>query len=1073
MKNNDLKSRNGLAVLLLTLGCFFCFTTVFAQSNAEIYGKILDVTTSEPLPGTNVVVVNIATGFKAGAITDFNGKFTIRDLQLGGPYTVTVSFVGYKTIVQKGYQLGLGDKLKLNFNMSKGEEILDEVVITASSSDDFSKRENLGSAVSITGKTLEKIPTTSRNYEDLANLSPLSTPRLGLNEGSAHGGISVAGSNGGGTGFTLDGVNNRRSVFGGTADGPAFTISMEAIREFEIVTNSYDVSGPRSSGGAIKAVTRSGSNNWGGATWSYGSGGSLSGDRNFNGSKREVDFSNKQFGARISGPIIKDKLNFLAVFDKFNQNSPVGSGSNSAGFINFKSGQNYPFVQSDVQNYVDHLATLGVLKSKDISSQIGETVDDKTTTNIFLKLDWNINDINNLSLRYNDLDYVQSFQAGADGFDKVTLFSRGYPFFSKDKKVIAGLKTRLTDGSNNLKVSFGRTERVNSLAKTRTPRISVAQLNNVDTHKVGAGLATWVPEELYSNNFQIINVLTKKIGKNTYTFGTDILINKIDENIPHNTASSFRYNSLANFQAGEPFYFDKKFSLDPNDEGRLKYTTTEIAFFVQGEYDLTDNLKLEAGLRWDGTIFEPDQDPTNTKLKSVMYKGEGLVNDSKLRDFNNFQPRVNLTWDRNGDGSEIIKLGVGFFSSQFTTQPYTFTLGNSGSRFVKVSTQDITQLKAIHKNFTDNGGWGDLDKQITLKQYSAITGENPKDIAADVTVLDPDFDMPMTFKASGSYHKFFNSWFRLGASLYYNNTKNVPYFSDINLKESGKNILDGRTMYDNGKNPDFGRILIFQNSDWRATFYAAVFEAYAKLPKGGNISFSYTKSASKGSSFYNAGGGFDGSRPLTYQYDSYSVQAVNWHDGNSIPNKIVFSFVSPEVKGFTLSGSLVAGQFGRFSAQSGVKTGANGQSLAYIPTDAEVISTQLKDPSDLLKTYNPYKGFAQMLSSTSSEYRDYINKNRGTFADFNGGAQAWSYSTNMSLIKGFSFAKKHKLTARMDVFNALNLLGGYTDGAFNTVANTNLINVSDKNKYSIAKEAGRYEKGGDPFRVQLGLKYEF
>ena len=511
MKNNDLKSRNGLAVLLLTLGCFFCFTTVFAQSNAEIYGKILDATTSEPLPGTNVVVVNIATGFKAGAITDFNGKFTIRDLQLGGPYTVTVSFVGYKTIVQKGYQLGLGDKLKLNFNMSKGEEILDEVVITASSSDDFSKRENLGSAVSITGKTLEKIPTTSRNYEDLANLSPLSTPRLGLNEGSAHGGISVAGSNGGGTGFTLDGVNNRRSVFGGTADGPAFTISMEAIREFEIVTNSYDVSGPRSSGGAIKAVTRSGSNNWGGAAWSYGSGGSLSGDRNFNGSKREVDFSNKQFGARISGPIIKDKLNFLAVFDKFNQNSPVGSGSNSAGFINFKSGQNYPFVQSDVQNYVDHLATLGVLKSKDISSQIGETVDDKTTTNIFLKLDWNINDNNNLSLRYNDLDYVQSFQAGSDGdYDKVTLFSRGYPFFSKDKKVIAGLKTRLTDGSNNLKVSFGRTERVNSLAKTRTPRIAVVQLDNKNTYAVGAGLATWVPEELYSNNFQIIDVLTKK-----------------------------------------------------------------------------------------------------------------------------------------------------------------------------------------------------------------------------------------------------------------------------------------------------------------------------------------------------------------------------------------------------------------------------------------------------------------------------------------------------------------------------------------------------------------------------------
>ena len=61
--------------------------------------------------------------------------------------------------------------------------------------------------------------------------------------------------------------------------------------------------------------------------------------------------------------------------------------------------------------------------------------------------------------------------------------------------------------------------------------------------------------------------------------------------------------------------------------------------------------------------------------------------------------------DRKGDGSEIVKFGAGLFSSQFTTQPYTFTLGNSGSRFVEVSTQDPTQLAAIHANYTANGGW--------------------------------------------------------------------------------------------------------------------------------------------------------------------------------------------------------------------------------------------------------------------------------------------------------------------------------------------------------------------------------
>lgn len=303
--------------------------------------------------------------------------------------------------------------------------------------------------------------------------------------------------------------------------------------------------------------------------------------------------------------------------------------------------------------------------------------------------------------------------------------------------------------------------------------------------------------------------------------------------------------------------------------------------------------------------------------------------------------------------------------------------------------------------------------------------------------------------------------------------KKVPYFSNINLSKSGINPLDNRALYTNGKNSDFGNILVFQNSDWDATYYAASFEAYAKLPKGGNVSFSYTRSASKGFSYYNAGGGFDGGRPSTYDYDSYSVNAENWHDGNSIPNKIVFSFLTPEIKGFTISGSLVAGQFGRFSASSGVNTGASGLNLAYIPTDSEVSNTELADPSALLgSTYNPYEGFNQMLASTSPEYREYISENRGKFAAFNGGVQPWSYATNMSLIKGFTIYGKHKLIARMDVFNVLNLLGNYADGSFNVVSNTNLIN-DNGGKYSVNQSAGRYSKGGDQFRVQFGIKYEF
>ncbi|MDO5973146.1 TonB-dependent receptor [Flavivirga jejuensis] len=1059
-----------LAFIALLLGSS---ATAFAQNEAEISGTVKDIQDNEPITGANIIAVNSSTGFKAGAITDFDGNFVIRDLQLGGPYTITVSYIGYQTITKKGYQLNLGDKLKLPFNLTSGEA-LDELVIVADASR-FQNSDRLGAALSVVGKTLEKIPTTTRNYEDLANLSPLSTPNIGLNEGSSFGGISVAGSNGGSTGITLDGVNNRRNVFGGTVDGPAFSISLEAIREFEIVTNEYDVSGPRGSGGSIKAVTKSGSNDWSGAVWYYGSGGSLSGDKNFDGSSKLVDFNNNQFGARVSGPIIKDKLNFIAVYDQFTQESPVGAGSNSAGFINFNSGQTYPFVESDVQNYVDELVNLGVLENNDLSTQIGELGEEKVTKNIFLRMDWNINDNNNLSLRYNDLDYTEGFQAGSDGFDNVTLFSRGYPFLTKDKKVIASLKSRHKSGSNDLRVSYSRGERVNELAPgvTRTPRISVGSINNGPQFRVGSGLATWVPEEVYFDSFQFIDVLTKQIGNDTYTFGTDILITMSDENIPHNIASSFRYDTLEDLQNGTPFFFNKKFANDPNDDGRLKYTASELALFAQGEYNLTDDLELKVGIRWDGTIFNPEIDPTNPNLNSIVFRGENIVNNSELRDFNNIQPRVSITWDKKGEGKEIFKFGMGFFASQFTTQPYTSTLANSGSRFTTVSTTDPTALATIHQNFVNNGGFSDLDSQITAEEYAAATGVDFDDIAPDVVILDPDFDMPVTFKANLSYHRFFNNWFRLGGSLYYNNTKNVPYYNNINLQENGTNPLDGRVAYTNGASPNFGNIHVFQNSDWKATFFAASLEAYARLPKGGNVSVSYTKSASKGFSYYNAGGGIEDGKPISYAYNSYPTEAQNWHDGNSIPNKLVFSFVTPEIHGFTLSGSLVAGQFGRFTATTTPNANGNvigGLNLAYIPTEAEVENTELIDPNTNT-SYNPYEGFNLLLASTSPEFREYINKNRGEFADFNGGIQPWAYTTNMSLIKSFTFAEKHKISLRMDIFNVLNLFD-YKDGSFDVVSNTNLFNESD-GVYSVNPIAGKYNTGGDQFRMQFGLKYEF
>ena len=1057
----------------------FLFGTWNAAAQSEMYGTVVDAQ-DQPLPGANVVLVNTATGFKAGAQTDFEGKYLIRDLQLGGPYKLTVSYVGFQTIIKEGLSFNLGDRIQENFTLNEGQEL--ENVVIESKVSSFKSKSRLGTALSITGKTLEKIPTTTRNYEDLTNLSPLSTPQMSLGSGSPFGGLSVAGANGGGTGITLDGANNRRSVFGGTSDGPAFTISMEAIREFEIITNEYRVSGPRSAGGSIKAVTRRGSNQWSGAAWGYGSGGAFSGNKNFVGNKQEVDFKNNQFGFRVSGPIIKDKLTFIAVFDRFEQENPLGSGSNARGFVNFKSGIKYPFTEAHVKRYVDKMANLGIIPSNDVTKQTGEIKKKKTTTNYFLRFDWNINDNNNLSLSYNHLDFYDTFQAGVGDNVGASFFSRGYPYSDGNKKLTAILKTRTSKGSNKLQFSYGNVKRDNLLASDaiRSPRIGVNRVDDKTDFNLVAGLATWVPEQIYNDNFQLIDVLTHKIGNVVYTFGTDILVFKADENIPHFIAGDFTYNTLSDFENGKPNFFQKKFKLDPNDDGRMKYTSYEAAFFAQLEYDITDNLKMEAGLRYDMAVFSPEKDPTNSKLAAIEYKGKELKNNSQLRDFNNIQPRINFTWDKGGEGKQIFKFGMGLFSSQITTQPYTFSLGISGTRFLTASTTDPAHLEQIHTAYTNGGkakgqsGFsGNVDK-FTIEEYARITGISKDDIAPDVVVLDPEFDMPMTFKMSASYHRFVNDWLRLGTSFYYNNTRNVPFYENINLKEDGVNPLDGRARYVKGKNNTFGNVHVFKNSDWGATFGAWTLEAYARLPKGGNISLSYTKSYSQGYSYYNAGGDIESGKPLTYSYDSYSTNAERWHDNNSIPNKIVVNFLTPEIKGFSLSGALILGQFGRFSAYANAAAmgqGIGANNLAYIPTKSEVSGKRLTDKDG--NTYNPYADFNKMLARTSPEFRSYIQNNRGKYADFNGGVQPWSYTTNMSLIKSLKIYKQQRAIFRIDVFNVLNMFSNQL-GGYKFVSNTNLIQYdASKDKYSINKNAGIYSQGGDLFRLQFGLKYEF
>ncbi|MEM9528901.1 MAG: carboxypeptidase-like regulatory domain-containing protein, partial [Bacteroidota bacterium] len=240
-----------LIVVALPLG------SLRAQStNASIVGRVNDAE-GNPLPGATILIQNTSTGFKTGTVSNIKGEYQVQQLPLGGPYTVTSSFVGYGDTRKTGYQLNQGDQITIDFFLREAAEELEEIVITDQSLRSRMQRE--GNATSIRALQIKKLPNEGRNFTRLTSLSPL----------QGGGSINLGGQRRTSTNITVDGVNARNQLTAGEIGRGPYTISLEAIREFEVATNVYDVTQGRQAGGALNAVTKSGTNEFEGTAFVY------------------------------------------------------------------------------------------------------------------------------------------------------------------------------------------------------------------------------------------------------------------------------------------------------------------------------------------------------------------------------------------------------------------------------------------------------------------------------------------------------------------------------------------------------------------------------------------------------------------------------------------------------------------------------------------------------------------------------------------------------------------------------------------------------------------------------------
>ncbi|MDO4216445.1 MAG: TonB-dependent receptor, partial [Bacteroidales bacterium] len=459
-------------------------------TTSSMTGKVtFEDVKGEEVIGATIVAVHEPSGTRYTAVTNVSGMFTIRGMRTGGPYEVTVSYIGYQPKTVKGITLELGETYNLNVWLSEDATVLTEVVVSGKASK-FAA-EKTGASTNINNAMIANLPTVNRSLTDVMRLSP-----YGGN------GMSLAGGNGKMTNFTVDGANFNNN-FGLTENlpGGGNPISLDAIEEMQVVISPFDVRQTNFIGGGVNAITKSGTNTFKGTAYIYHKNENMQGDavdREQIAGARERN-KTTTYGFTLGGPIIKNKLFFFVNGEMIKSPTVINRwrGSDNGNY----DADNY-LSRTSIQ---DLQAVSEFVKNKygyDTGSYDNFSEDDDTYK-MLARLDWNITDRHKLALRYN---YTKSrswkspsmsVDGGTLPYSRTSLYAMSYAnsMYAMDNYVHSwsfDLNSRLTDNlSNQFLATYSKIDDIRASKSSDFPFIDILDGEGGNYISLGYELFTW------------------------------------------------------------------------------------------------------------------------------------------------------------------------------------------------------------------------------------------------------------------------------------------------------------------------------------------------------------------------------------------------------------------------------------------------------------------------------------------------------------------------------------------------------------------------------------------------------
>lgn len=1077
-------------ILFLKIGffsiiCLYHSIAIAQNSSASLFG-IVRGESGATLPGANIQVKNEATGFTTGAVANLEGRYQLNQLPLGGPYTVAASFVGEGSVIKKGYMLNLGDQIRVDFDLRDANGELETITVTAS---DYAPNRvsPIGGATRLGINEIKNMPTSGRSFQDLANLAPTTSPGTSL---------AIGGTRASSTSITLDGGNQRFMMNGGLIS--QYTVSMEAIREYEVTTNEYSVREGRQGGGAINVVTKSGTNELTGSAFFFNRNQALTANQDYIG--RPInDFNINQYGFSLGGPIIKDKLHFFTALDFEDRSEPFA-------IIDVRNSQTERLEQITQQNLDRFVNILEDQYGLDPNrQQTGLFTRKPTNRTIFAKLDWQINKVHKLTFRNNFFWGGNEFVIGGD--QTALADSRGdIEIFGLNSQL--GLRSTFSPKlTNEFKIQYLRAQR-DFVARSFAPRgfVGIESFQEDGTRlfrQFQFGGNRIAPEEQGEKQVQLVNTTYLQTGKVFWTFGTDNLITFTNTLNTNEQGGLFQFASLDALEARRPFQYSR---LVPNNpEGRytpkLQQTALDLSAFVQAETNFSNKFSGSFGLRWDATVFM-----TTPEYNPLIEAELGRRTDVVAKDYNNIQPRLQFTYDFNENQKNVLKVGFGGYSANIVHWAQLSNILQTGTQLTDLLLTGTSVPTPNYPNYIQNpesvpgvpaGGMG-------RSPYINLIGEN--------------FEAPYTWKGNIAYRRFLTNEFYFGANAYFARTVNNYRYQDLNLRndfafrlqnEGNRGVYADPSQIRNvnlaspgvvvypinpsvvNANPNLGRVLEL-NGDSDVWQRGIVFESGYIFRRGGSITGSFTINRTEDNNSYNCC--IARTSVITAILDDPRDLQNNRGGANTdFRHKIVLFGTSPSYKNMTISARYV-GQSGTpwsplvfgdiVGDGAGLLINANKRAFVFDPQ--AIRNTAGITPFETLIA----DGMDVVLNNPNNIARGLLIDNLGEVAPRNEIYNPFwhnvdirfTYKLDKSVIKGLG---KSNVEFIAEVFNFTNLLNSDWGGAA-VVPGGNQVLLQTLGLDPIATQQGRPQyayrvnptfgetvKPNPPFQVQLGLRYSF